>query len=124
MKVLQFLMVFMLIGAVSQAQTTDTTGKRKMNRWDMYQELNLTKNQKAKVKEVMKQQKTEIDSVRSNASLTREQQREQMGTIRKKYNEKIETILTPEQNEKLKAKQKEMQKAMQHKRENQEEVNS
>lgn len=116
MKVLQFLLVFMFIGVVSKAQTTDTTGKRRMNRMEIYKDLNLTKDQEVKVKDIMEKQRTEMDSVRNNTSLTREQQREQMGTIRKKYNEQVEALLTPEQKEKLKEKQKEMQEEMQRRR--------
>jgi Spy/CpxP family protein refolding chaperone len=106
----------MFVGVVSHAQTTDTTGKRRMNRMEMYKDLNLTKDQEVKVKDIMEKQRAEMDTVRNNTSLTREQQREQMGTIRKKYNEQIEALLTPEQKEKLKAKQKEMQEEMQRRR--------
>ena len=115
MKVLQFLMLFMFAGAVAQAQTQDTS-KNKMPRRDIYQELNLTKDQHDKVKVIQDKQREEMQTVRNNSQLTKEQQREQMGTIRKKYNEEIEVLLNPEQKEKLKVKQKEMQEEMQKRR--------
>ena len=82
----------------------------------MYQDLNLTKDQQDKVKLIQDKQKEEMQTVHNNSALTQEQQKEQMGTIRKKYNEQIEVLLTPEQKEKLKAKQKEREEEMQKRR--------
>lgn len=116
MKVLQFLLLFIGVGAMAQAQTPADTSKGRMNRRDLYQELNLTKDQQEKIKPIQDKQRTEADEVRNNSSLTREQQRDQMMEIRKKYSEQIDLLLTPEQKEKLAKLRKEQQEEMQKRR--------
>ncbi len=116
MKVLQFLLLFICVGAMAQAQTPADTSKGRMNRRDLYQELNLSKDQQDKIKPIMDKQRTELEAVRNNSSLTREQQRDQMMEIRKKYNEQIDVLLTPEQKEKLAKLRKEQQEEMQKRR--------
>ena len=116
MKVLQFLLLFICVGAMAQAQTPADTSKGRMNRRDLYQELNLTKDQQEKVKVIQDKQREEAQAVRNNTALTPEAQREQMGTIRKKYNEQIDLLLTPEQKEKLAKLRKEQQGEMQKRR--------
>jgi periplasmic protein CpxP/Spy len=116
MKVLQFLFLFICVGAIAQAQPPADTSRGRGPRVDMYKDLNLTKEQQEKVKAIQEKQRTESEAVRNNSAISREQQREQMMEIRKKYSEQIDAILTPEQKEKLKAKQKEMQEQMQRRR--------
>ena len=118
MKLLQFLLAFMFIGVVAKAQPPADSTRGRGPRVDMYKDLNLTKDQQEKVKAIQDKQRTESEAVRNNSSLSREQQREQMMEIRKKYSEQIEALLTAEQKEKLKAKQKEMQEEMQQRRRN------
>jgi Spy/CpxP family protein refolding chaperone len=81
----------------------------------MYKDLNLSKDQQEKVKGIQDKQREEAEAVR-NSSLGREEQRTKMMEIRKKYSEQIDAILTPEQREKLKVKQKEMQEQMEKRR--------
>lgn len=101
---------------MAQAQTPADTSRGRMNRRDLYQELNLTKDQQDKIKPIQDKQRTEAETVRNNSSLTREQQRDQMMEIRKKYNEQIDALLTPEQKEKLAKLRKEQQEEMQKRR--------
>lgn len=115
MKVLQFLFLFICVGAMAQAQPPADTSRGRGPRVDMYKDLNLTKDQQEKVKALQDKQREEAEAVR-NGSLSREEQRTKMMEIRKKYNEQINVILTPEQREKLKAKQKEMQEQMEKRR--------
>jgi Spy/CpxP family protein refolding chaperone len=115
MKVLQFLFLFICVGAMAQAQPPADTSRGRGPRVDMYKDLNLTKEQQEKVKGIQDKQREEAETVR-NSSLGREEQRTKMMEIRKKYSEQIEAILTPEQKEKLKAKQKEMQEQMEKRR--------
>ncbi len=115
MKVLQFLLLFICVGAVAQAQPPADTSRGRGPRVDMYKDLNLTKDQQEKVKALQDKQREEAEAVR-NGSLSREEQRTKMMEIRKKYSEQIEVLLTPEQKEKLKAKQKEMQEQMEKRR--------
>ena len=116
MKVLQFLLLFVCVGAMAQAQPPADTSRGRGPRVDMYKDLNLTKDQQEKVKAIQDKQREEAQAVRNNSALTQEQQREQMMAIRKKYSEQIDVLLTPEQKEKLKAKQKEMQEQMEKRR--------
>ena len=97
---------------MAQAQPPADTSRGRGPRVDMYKDLNLTKDQQEKVKALQDKQREESQAVRNNSALTQEQQREQMMAIRKKYSEQIEVLLTQEQKEKLKAKQKEMQEQM------------
>ena len=115
MKVLQFLFLFICVGAMAQAQPPADTSRGRGPRVDMYKDLNLTKEQQEKVKVLQDKQREEMEAIR-NGSLSREEQRTKMMDIRKKYSEQIEVLLTAEQKEKLKAKQKEMQEEMQKRR--------
>ncbi|RXK60944.1 hypothetical protein ESA94_10845 [Lacibacter luteus] len=112
MKVLQFLLLFMFVGAIAKAQPPADSTRGRGPRVDMFKDLNLSKDQQDKVKAIQDKQREEMETLR-NSSLSREEQRTKMMDIRKKYNEQIEAILTPEQKEKYKAKQKEMQEQMQ-----------
>lgn len=118
MKVLQFLFLFMCVGAFAQAQPPADTSRGRGPRVDMYKDLNLTKDQQEKVKAIQEKQREEMETLRNNSSLSREEQRSKMMDMRKKYGEQIEALLTAEQKEKLKAKQKEMQEEMQQRRRN------
>jgi Spy/CpxP family protein refolding chaperone len=115
MKVLQFLLLFVFTGAIAQAQTQDTSRNR-MPRRDMFEGLNLTKDQQDKIKVIQDKQREEMQAIRDNNQLSQDQKREQSQTLRKKYNEQIEALLTAEQKEKYKAKQKEMEEQMQRRR--------
>ena len=76
----------------------------------------MTKDQQEKVKAIQEKQGEEMETIRNNSSLSREEQRSKMMDMRKKYSEQIEALLTAEQKAKLKAKQKEMQEQMQQRR--------
>ncbi len=115
MKVLQFLLLFVFAAAIAKAQPPADSARGRGPRVDMFKDLNLTKDQQDKVKAIQDKQRAEMETIR-NSSLSREEQRTKMMDMRKKYNEEIEAILTPEQKEKYKAKQKEMQEQMQQRR--------
>ncbi len=115
MKVLQFLLLFVFAAAIAKAQPPADSTRGRGQRIDMFKDLNLTKEQQEKVKTIMEKQRTEMETLR-NSSLSREEQRTKMMDMRKKYNDEIEAVLTPEQKEKYKAKQKEMQEQMQQRR--------
>ena len=100
---------------MAQAQPPADTSRGRGPRVDMYKDLNLTKEQQEKVKGIQDKQREEAEAVR-NSSLSRDEQRTKMMEIRKKYSEQIDAILSAEQREKLKAKQKEMQEQMERRR--------
>lgn len=115
MKVLQFLLLFVFAAAITKAQPPADSARGRGPRVDMFKDLNLTKEQQDKIKVIQDKQREEMETLR-NSSLSREEQRTKMMDMRKKYNEDIEAILTPEQKEKYKAKQKELQDQMQQRR--------
>jgi periplasmic protein CpxP/Spy len=90
-------------------------GKREMRREKMgamAEELGLSEDQKAQMKDVLQQEKAELDALRDNTSLAKEDKRAQLDAIRKSYMEKRHAIMTPEQREKAKAMRGKMGKRM------------
>ena len=63
----------------------------------MAEELGLTDDQKAKWKALGAQERSELDALKGNASLTKDDRHAQAGEIHKKYRDQREAILTPEQ---------------------------
>jgi Spy/CpxP family protein refolding chaperone len=65
-------------------------------------ELTLTDAQKPKVKAVLEDTQKKMRELRDDSSLSQEQRREKMGTIREDESKALKPILTPEQMEKYK----------------------
>ena len=65
-------------------------------------ELNLTNEQKKQVKKYKKSDKVKVTAIKNNAALTEQQKKDQLMQVRKEKHDKLETILTPEQKEKMK----------------------
>ena len=63
--------------------------------------LNLTESQQTTVKSYMEDQRTQLQALRNNTALTREQRMEQARTIRQQTQDKIRTTLTAEQQQQL-----------------------
>lgn len=63
----------------------------------MGKDLNLTAEQKAKIKPILEREQTKMKSIHEDSTLTREQMREQMMTIHRSTYDEIKSILTPEQ---------------------------
>jgi Spy/CpxP family protein refolding chaperone len=76
----------------------------------MAQELGLSDDQKAKIKEIDQQEKAELEALRNNTAVAKEDKRAQVDAIRKNYMEKRQAIMTPEQREKAKAMREKMGK--------------
>jgi len=96
------------IGA-AQAQTTSTdTGKdhKKEHKMRSFDKLNLTADQKAKMKSLHEEQKKEMEALKKNGSVTKEQKME----LHKKYQDQMQSILTADQKTQL-AKMKAERKA-------------
>ena len=66
------------------------------------QALDLTDDQKTKLKPILESEWQEMKPIRQDASLTKDQKRAKMKEIHEKYQEQISGVLTPEQQEKLK----------------------
>jgi hypothetical protein len=63
----------------------------------MADELGLNADQKAKWETVMKSEREKMKAVQEDKSLTKDQRREQMKSIREDMNKQLKAILTPEQ---------------------------
>lgn len=68
----------------------------------MSEDLNLTEEQKTKIKAIMEQQRPQLEALRDDKTLTPEQRREKHQELREQLRAKIDAVLTPEQLEKAK----------------------
>ncbi len=73
---------------------------------EMYKDLNLTKDQEAKIKTINEEQRGKFQELRNDNSLSDEARRTKMGEMQKARQEKINAVLTKDQQEKLAAKMK------------------
>jgi periplasmic protein CpxP/Spy len=76
------------------------------------QNLGLSDDQTAQVKSIFQDSQTKMEALRSNSSLSQEDRRSQMMSIRKGENDKIEALLTPDQKTKYAAWQQQMRDRM------------
>jgi Spy/CpxP family protein refolding chaperone len=67
----------------------------------MAKELGLTADQKKQLKSLRQDQKKQMDAVRNDASLSQEQKAAKLKEIHKAGMEKRDSLLTPEQREKM-----------------------
>ena len=66
----------------------------------MSKELNLSEEQKGKLKTIFQQEAEKIRALRDDTSLTQEKRREKARGIREEFAGKVKEVLTKEQNEK------------------------
>jgi Spy/CpxP family protein refolding chaperone len=66
-------------------------------------ELGLNDDQKAKMKALLEQERTEMESLKADASVAKEDKRAKGMEIHKKYRDLRDAVLTPEQRAKQKA---------------------
>jgi Spy/CpxP family protein refolding chaperone len=101
--------------APAKPQRGEGRGKEmKVKAKQIKEELNLSDKQVAEVKELRQWHKGTMKSIRSNVSLSKEQKKQQVQDANAKRDEKLKTILSPEQYQKLegiKAKAREEHKA-------------
>ena len=77
--------------------------QNKEGRKERMKELNLTKEQKGKMKEIMQSGKAGKDAIQNNTRLSDQEKKKQLRKLQKEQMQKIQAILTPEQREKFKA---------------------
>ena len=99
-KILSVALAFMLFTVAAQAQTRDTVRKHKGNREMAVSQLNLSEDQKAKLKAIRENQRNEMKSLK-DASLSAEQQKARREELHKKYNEQVQSVYTPAQKAQL-----------------------
>jgi Spy/CpxP family protein refolding chaperone len=75
----------------------------KQSRKDRLKELNLTREQKGKLKELHQSGKAAKAAIENNTQLSAAEKKIQMRELQKAQAEKMQAILTPEQREKFKA---------------------
>jgi protein CpxP len=66
------------------------------------EKLNLTDDQKAKVKPILQDQMQQMKAVREDSSLSQEQKRAKMKSVHESLHDQINAVLTPEQQAKFK----------------------
>ena len=74
-----------------------------MNRKDRLKELDLTREQKIKLKEVRQSNQAAKAAIENNAGLSDEEKKKQIHTLQKDQQQKVQAILTEEQKAKFKA---------------------
>jgi Spy/CpxP family protein refolding chaperone len=82
-----------------------STGENKADqssRKDRMKELNLTREQMGKIKELRQSGKEAREAVENNDKLSAEEKKKQLRDLKKSQMQKMQTILTPEQFEKFK----------------------
>jgi len=73
--------------------------------------LNLTDDQKAKLKPILQDQMQQMKAVHEDSSLSREQKRDKLKSIHESFGDQIKAVLTPEQQTKFKQmRQEQMEK--------------
>lgn len=75
----------------------------KQSRKERMRELDLTREQKGKMKEIMQSGKASKDAIENNAQLSEQDKKKQMRELQRAQMLKVQAILTPEQLEKFKA---------------------
>ena len=76
------------------------------------QNLSLTDDQTSQVKTIFTDSQTKMEALRSNSSLSQDDRRSQMMSIRKDENDKVNALLTPDQKTKYAALQEQMRNRM------------
>jgi len=82
----------------------------------MAEELGLTADQKARMKELNQQEKAELDALRGDTATAKEDKRARFEAIRKSYMDKRQAIMTPEQREKARQMRENMRDKMEKRR--------
>jgi len=76
-------------------------------RGDFQKELNLTQTQKDQLSKMRAEVKSQVQSIRNDQSLTQDQKKEKMHTLKKDEQQKFKSVLTKEQVDKLESMKKE-----------------
>lgn len=97
-------------GAVkSDSIVTNTEPANKVARLgykERMEDLDLTREQRVKMKELMQVNKAAKDAIQNNTQLTDAEKKQQLKDLQKQNLQKIQAILTPEQLQKFKANRK------------------
>lgn len=92
-----------IIKTDSAQTTTNDTQVDKQSRKERFRELNLTREQKGKMKEIVQANKAAKEAIENNTQLSDQDKKKQLRELQKGQAQKVQAILTPEQLEKFKA---------------------
>ena len=90
---------------VNPSQKVRSDSSHKKN--NMMQDLNLSPDQKSQMKELHQSMMQQRDAIKNDASLTPEQKKAKMKDLHQTQMDKMNSILTPDQQAKMKADKKE-----------------
>lgn len=106
-RLLSTALAIVLFAAASQAQSTDEPkGPHGGKRGEMMKELNLTAEQKAKLKSIHEAEKKEMDALKADGKTDAD--RTARRAIHDKYRSQMDAVFTPEQKAKLQEGRKDM----------------
>ena len=112
-KILGMLAILSIMFFTAGAQNSVNDNGRKhgnKDRRQMMKDMNLSKQQKQEMKAFMKNNKAKKEAIQNDKSLSAQDRKMKMMQLRKEQQEKMSTILTPEQREKMKNKMMEERK--------------
>jgi Spy/CpxP family protein refolding chaperone len=92
----------------TKSQTVQSDSTHHFRRGKMMDNLNLTADQKAQLKTMREDAKQQREAIQNDASLTQDQKKEKMKELHKTQSEKMNSILTPEQQATWKANMQQM----------------
>ncbi len=90
----------------------ESKADRKANRKQAANDLGLTADQKAKMKEIGQSVKGKMMAIKSDASLTKDQKKAQIGEVAKSHESEVKALLSPEQYTKWETMKKERREKM------------
>ena len=112
-----FILYFFVSNAIAQvkrevnpSQNSQSNMVQKNKKKAMMKELNLTKEQRAQMKEFKQSMKQRKADITNDKTLTQEQKQAKLKELHKEKKEKMNSILTPEQREKMKEQEQLSQK--------------
>ncbi len=86
-----------------QHQRIKSDSSHHFQKGQMMQDLNLTEDQKTQLKSMREEMKQQHSAIQNDASLTADQKKEKMKALRQSQMQKMNAILTPDQQAKMKA---------------------
>ena len=112
-----FILYFFISNAIAQvkrevnpSQNSQSNMVQKNKKKAMMKELNLTKEQRGQMKEFKQSMKQKKADITNDKTLTQEQKQAKLKELHKEKKEKMNSILTPEQREKMKEQEQHSQK--------------
>ena len=98
--ILLFVMFGLSLGTAKIAAQGQSSAETRLQ--EMSKQLNLTDDQKAKLKPILEDELQQVQAVRDDSSLTKKEKFAKLKSIRDAHAPEINGVLTPEQQEKLK----------------------